>query len=403
MIKSYRDDFPIFKKASSNKPWVYLDTAASAQKPKVMIDAISQCYSEHYANTHRGIYGLSDVVTRLFEETRDAVMQFINANSRDEIIFCHGVTDAINLVASSFGRKYLKAGDEVILSEMEHHANIVPWYQLSKEIGIQLRITPINDSGELNIAAFRQLFTDKTKLVSVTHVSNVLGIINPAKEIVSIAHQHDVPVLLDGAQAVSHFKVDVQDLDCDFYVFSAHKCYGPNGLGILYGKRALLETLPPYQSGGHMIESVSFDSVTFAKPPYQFEAGTANIASVIGFHATLRYLNGISMHAIAAHDQYLLNEAIKRLKAIPMVRVLGHAKPSVGVISFLIEGIHPHDVGTILDDAGIMLRAGHHCAMPLMKRLKVPATVRASFGIYNNVNDVDVLVDALLLTQKVMA
>lgn len=389
-----KKDFPILQQTNGGKPLVYLDSAASAQKPTQVIDAISQFYRSDYANIHRGIYELSARATNLYEDTRKVVQQFIHAASPDEIIFVRGTTEAINLVANSLSMNW-QAGDEVILSEMEHHSNIVPWYLLKEKLGIQLKVIPISDAGAMDINAYKKLFSPRTKLVAVSHVSNALGTINPVKEMAAIAHQHNVPILLDGAQAVPHLAVDVQDIDCDFYTFSAHKLYGPTGIGVLYGKKSLLEAMPPYQGGGDMIETVAFDNVTFAKAPQKFEAGTPDIAGVIGLNAAIKYVQAIDMQAIYQHEQALLHYAEPKLLSIPGLRIIGTAKPKVGVISFVIDGIHPHDIGTVLDHEGIAIRAGHHCAMPLMERMQVPATARASFGIYNTEQDVDALVAAV--------
>jgi cysteine desulfurase/selenocysteine lyase len=398
-----REDFPFLKEMNRGKPIVYLDTAASAQKPRQVVEAIANFYFRDYANIHRGIYELSERATRLYDNTREQVKQFINAREAEEIVFVSGTTAAINLVAQSYGRSHFQAGDEVILSAMEHHANIVPWYLLKQQIGIELNVIPISDDGELDIDAYKRLFTSKTKMVSITHVSNVLGTINPVTEITTIAHEHGVPILLDGAQGVTHMPIDMQAIDCDFYVFSAHKLYGPTGIGILYGKKALLDAMPPYQGGGDMIETVSFSTITFAKAPQKFEAGTPDIAGVIGLNAAIQYLQAIGMETIFAHDQALLRYAEKRLATIPGLRVIGTAQSKIGVMSFLLEGIHPHDVGTVLDNEGVAIRAGHHCAMPLMERFQIPATVRASFGIYNEESDIDALVEAILLAQRIFA
>ncbi|OGT55300.1 MAG: cysteine sulfinate desulfinase [Gammaproteobacteria bacterium RIFCSPHIGHO2_12_FULL_42_10] len=398
-MNQYRDDFPILKCMNRGKPMVYLDSAASTQKPRAVVDAMSHFYYNDYANIHRGIYELSERATRIFESAREDVRRFINARHIEEIIFVRGTTEAINLVAESYGRTHFKTGDEVIVSAMEHHANIVPWVMRD----LHLKVIPLLESGECDQAAYRQLFTSKTKLVALTHVSNVLGTINPVREMIQIAHAHGVPVLVDGAQAVPHFAVDVAALDCDFYAFSGHKMYGPTGTGVLYGKRAHLDAMPPYQGGGDMIETVSFDKVTFAKTPNKFEAGTPDIAGVVGLSAAIGYLEKIGMSSIAAHDAVLLADAEKKLSTIAGVRIIGCATKKVGVISFVIEGVHPHDVGTVLDHAGVMVRAGHHCAMPLMKRLGVHATVRASFGIYNDIAEVDALIAAIETAQKMFA
>lgn len=395
-----KNDFPILRNTNRGKPLIYLDSAASSQKPTQVIAAISNFYSQDYANIHRGIYELSERATKLYEQTREQIKKFIHAPKASDIIFVSGTTEAINLLAQSYGRSQFKAGDEVILSVMEHHSNIVPWYLLKQQIGIELKIIPVTDTGEMDIEAYQQLFSPRTKMVAIAHVSNVLGTINPVKEMIAIAHAHQVPVLLDGAQAVPHLPVNVEELDCDFYVFSAHKLYGPTGIGVLYGKAALLASMPPYQGGGDMIETVDFSRVTFAKVPHQFEAGTPHIAGVIGLSAAIDYIQAIGMDAIFAHEQDLLAYATAALTAIPGLRLLGRANKKVGVMSFVLEDIHAHDVGTVLDNEGIAVRAGHHCAMPLMERFKVPATVRASLGVYNDKTDVDALIAGIQTAKR---
>lgn len=400
---SLRGDFPILHGTNRGNPLVYLDSAASAQKPKQVIDAIAKFYSHDYANIHRGIYELSERATKLYEDTRAQVKQFINAKHAEEIVFVRGTTEGINLVAQSFGRSQWKVGDEVILSGMEHHSNIVPWYLLKEALGIVIKVIPVTDDGALDLNAYQQLFSSRTKLVAVTHASNVLGTINPINEMTAIAHAHQVPVLVDGAQAVPHMPVDVQALDCDFYVFSAHKLYGPTGIGVLYGKRHLLDAMPPYQGGGDMIETVAFEKVTFAKSPQKFEAGTPNIAGVIGLREAMHYVQSIGMQHIYQHEQNLLAYSLPKLTAIPEMRLIGTASPKVGVISFVLDSVHPHDIGTVLDHEGIAVRAGHHCAMPLMERFNVPATVRASFGIYTNEQDIDALIKAIELAARLFS
>ena len=400
---SLRHDFPILETSNRGKPVVYLDSSGSAQKPKQVVDAIRDFYFHDYANIHRGIYELSERASKMYEDVRDSVKTFIHAAHREEIVFVRGTTEGINLVAQSFGRANWQAGDEVILSTMEHHSNIVPWYLLQQQIGIVLKVIPITDAGTLEIEEYKKLFSPRTRLVAVTHASNVLGTINPVKEVAAIAHAHGVPVLLDGAQAIAHMPVDVQDIDCDFYVFSAHKLYGPTGVGVLYGKKALLESMPPYQGGGGMIETVSFSNITFAKLPHNFEAGTPDISGVIGLGAAIRYVQAIGMENIFAHEQTLLHDAEKKLQAVPGIRIIGTAKSKLAVISFELENIHPHDVGTVLDHEGVAVRAGHHCAMPLMQRFNVPATVRASYGIYNNEQDTDALVAGIQLAKRLFA
>lgn len=402
-IATVRADFPLLGKMNRGKPVIYLDSAASAQKPRQVVEAMSQFYYHDYANIHRGVYELSERATWLYEEARKKVQLFINAPHQDEIIFVRGTTEAINLVAQSFGRDQWQKGDEVILSQMEHHSNIVPWYLLKQQTGIELKVIPVTDAGALDLEAYKKLISKRTKLVAITHASNVLGTINPVKEITAIAHENNIPVLLDGAQAVPHFPVDIQDIDCDFYTFSSHKLYGPTGVGVLWGKKKLLDAMPPYQGGGDMIETVAFDKVTFAKAPQKFEAGTPDIAGVIGLGAAIDYITSVGMLRIAEHEQTLLSYAESALGEIEGLKIIGTAKPKVGVISFVIEGIHPHDIGTVLDHEGVAIRAGHHCAMPLMERYGLPATARASFGMYNVENEVDALVNAIQLAKRLFA
>jgi cysteine desulfurase/selenocysteine lyase len=400
---NYKQDFPILNQTIHGKPLVFLDSAASSQKPKSVIDAISHYYLNDHANVHRGVYELSARATKLFENVRIQVKDFINAKYSHEIIFVRGTTDGINLVASSFGQAYIKADDEIIISAMEHHSNIVPWQLLCERTGAKLKVIPIFDNGELDIEAYKNLFTTKTKIVAVVHASNVLGTINPIKEMVKIAHSNNVPVLVDGAQAFPHMPVDMQDLDCDFYVLSSHKAYGPTGVGVLYGKEKWLNAMPPYQGGGDMIETVAFSHSTYNQLPYKFEAGTPNIADVIGFGSALTYLKTIGMQNVFSHEQELLAYAIKCLSTIPDLRFIGTAKQKVGAISFVLDNIHPHDIGTVLDHEGIAIRAGHHCAMPLMERFKIPACSRASIGIYNDEHDIDVLVEGLNSVKRMFA
>ncbi len=390
-MQVYKNDFPIFKQTIHGKPLVFLDSSSTSQKPQCVIDAISNYYAHDHANVHRGIYELSERATRLYEKTRKKTQWVINAAHAHEIIFTRGATESINLVAQSYGRAHFKAYDEIILSVMEHHSNIVPWQLLQDQFGIKLKIIPITDTGELDLTAYEKLFSPQTKMVAITHASNVLGTINPLKEIIEMAHAKKVPVLVDGAQSFPHMSVDVQALDCDFYAFSSHKAYGPTGVGVLYGKTALLEKMPPYQGGGSMIEKVSFEKSTYAPLPYKFEAGTPAIADVVGFYSALDYLEKIGMKNIAQHESELLAYATSKLATIPGLKMIGTAKEKVGVISFVLEDIHPHDIGTILDHEGIAIRAGHHCAMPLMDRYKIPACVRASFGLYNTKEDIDAL------------
>jgi len=394
-VERVRADFPILKQTMRGKPLVFLDTAASSQKPQVVIDAMSDFYASEYANIHRGLYQLSSQATRRFEDVRGMVQRFIHASDVREIVFVRNATEAINLVAYSWGRRNVGKGDEILISAMEHHANIVPWQLLCEEVGATLRVVPITDAGELEPGAFESLLSDRTRLVAMTHVSNALGTINPVRGIVEQAHARGVPVLLDGAQAVPHMSVDVSELGCDFYAFSGHKLFGPSGVGVLYGRLPLLEEMPPFLGGGEMISSVTFEKTTFAEVPYKFEAGTPDIAGVIGLGAAIGYLEGIGFDRINAWESELLAYGTERLEALPGLRLIGTAKEKAAVLSFEMEGIHPHDIGTVLDRHGIAVRAGHHCAQPVMERFGLAATARASFGIYNSTEDVDALVDAV--------
>lgn len=396
-MMNYKKDFPILQQKIHGKPLVFLDSAASSQKPSCVIQAIEQYYQQDHANIHRGVYELSERATEAYENGRKIIQEFIHAAHAHEIIFVRGTTEAINLVAQSYGRSEFKAGDEIIVSTMEHHSNIVPWQMLQDQV---LRVIPVTDSGEIDLVAYEKLFTSRTKMVAITHASNVLGTINPIQEMVKIAHAHQVLVLVDGAQAFPHLPVNVQELDCDFYAFSSHKAYGPTGLGVLYGKSALLEKMPPYQGGGDMIERVSFEKTTYAKCPNKFEAGTPHIAGVVGFAKAIQYMQIIGMKNIVEHEQALLKMATAKLLEVPGLRVIGTAKHKVGVISFVLADIHPHDIGTILDHEGVAVRAGHHCAMPLMERFAVPATVRASFGVYNTEDDIDALIQGLHVAKR---
>ena len=394
-IAAIRQQFPILNQPIHGKPLVYLDSAASAQKPQVVIDAISNCYSTGYANIHRGVHSLSERATAAFETTRQKVARFINAPSTEQIIFTRGATEAINLVAQSFGRSQVRSGDRILISAMEHHANIVPWQMLCDTVGAHLDIIPINQHGELILDDLDQYITARTKLVAITHISNSLGTINPIQTIIAAAHAQQVPVLLDGAQSIVHTKIDVQDLDVDFFVFSGHKLYGPTGVGILYGKRALLEAMPPWQGGGDMIAQVTFTHTTYADLPYKFEAGTPDIANVIGFAAALDWVEHIGISAIAAHEADLLAYADQQLATIPQLHIIGCAAQKAGLTSFVLDDIHPHDIGTFLDFEGIAVRVGHHCAQPVMQFFNVPATVRASFAVYNTRQEIDLLVAGL--------
>lgn len=390
-----RNQFPILKQSENGHPLVYLDSGATAQKPQSVIDCITRYYSDENANVHRGVYGLSERATEAYEASREKTRQFLNAASTKEVVFVRGTTEAINLVAQTWGRKNLQPGDEVLITEMEHHSNIVPWQMLRDELGIQLKVLPINDLGEISLDEYAQSLSSKTKLVSVVHMSNALGSINPVKAMTQMAKTVGAVVLVDGAQAVPHMKVDVQDIGCDFYAFSGHKVYGPTGVGVLYGKEALLDAMPPYQGGGDMIYSVTFDKTEYNVLPYKFEAGTPNMAGVIGLGAAIDFVQGVGLAAIAYYEQILLQQATEKLQTIDGLRIIGQAAEKGGVISFVIDGAHPHDLATLLDQEGVAVRASHHCAMPVMQRFNVPATVRASFGVYNNEADVDRLVSAL--------
>jgi len=394
-VEKIRADFPILAEKIRNKPLVYLDNAASCQKPQAVIDSIVHLYSHDYANVHRGVHTLSVRSTDKFEGARTKVKDFINAASEKEIIFVRGATEAINLVAQTYGKSNIKAGDEILITAMEHHSNIVPWQMLCEQTGAILKVAPINLKGELIYEEFEQLISDKTKLVSVVHMSNALGTINPVKKIIAAAHAKNIPVLLDGAQAIPHMAVDVQDLDCDFYVFSGHKLYGPSGIGVLYGKQALLEAMPPYQGGGDMIRKVTFEETEYNVLPYKFEAGTPNIADVVGLGAAIDYLNSIGMDKIAAYEAELLDYATEKAKQIKGLRIIGEAGHKGAILAFVLDKIHPHDIGTMLDSLGIAVRAGHHCAMPVMDFFKVPATARASFAMYNTKEEIDILMKGI--------
>jgi len=394
-VEKIRSDFPILAEKIRNKPLVYLDNAATCQKPQAVIDSIVHLYSHDYANVHRGVHTLSVRSTDLFENARTKVKNLMNAVSEKEIIFVRGATEAINLVAQTYGKANIKPGDEIIITAMEHHSNIVPWQMLCEQTGAVLKVAPMNLEGELIFAEFEKLISNKTRLVSVVHMSNALGTINPVKEIIAIAHAQGIPVLLDGAQATPHMTVDVQDLDCDFYVFSGHKLYAPTGIGVLYGKQALLEAMPPYQGGGDMIRKVTFEETEYNVLPYKFEAGTPDIAGVIGLGAAIDYLTAIGMDKIAAYEAELLAYATEKAQQIKGLRIIGEAKHKGAILSFVLDKIHPHDIGTMLDSLGIAIRAGHHCAMPVMDFYKVPATARASFAMYNTKEEIDVLMNGI--------
>ncbi len=394
-VEKLREDFPILREQVYNKPLTYLDNAATTQKPQVVIDALTRYYSKENANIHRGIFCLSEQATKRFKSARHKVQEFIGAASDKEIIFVRGTTEAINLVTQCYGRPFLQAGDEVLITHMEHHSNIVPWQMLVEEKGIKLKVAPINDRGELILEEFKKLLTDQVKFVSVVHVSNALGTINPVREIIRLAHAKGIPVMVDGAQAVAHTKVDVRDLDCDFYAFSGHKLFGPTGVGVLYGKKELLEKMPPYQGGGDMIRSVTFEKTTYNDLPYKFEAGTPHIAGVIVLGAAIDYVQSVGLDRIEAYEQELLKYGTEKLLEIPGLRLIGTAEHKSAILSFVLGEAHAHDIGTILDRQGIAIRAGHHCAMPVMQRFKVPATTRASLAFYNNREEIDRLAAAL--------
>lgn len=399
-VERIRRDFPILGLKVKDKPLVYLDNAASAQMPQPVIDRWVRYHTSEHSNIHRAVHYLSELATAEYEAARGKVRRFINAHEDREIIFTRGTTQGINLVAYSFGRAFIGAGDEIIVSALEHHSNIVPWQMLCEEKGAVLRVIPCNDAGELLQDAYERLFNERTRLVALTHVSNALGTVNPIQGMIALAHSHGVPVLIDGAQAAPHLKVDVQALDCDFYALSAHKMCGPTGFGILYGKSAWLEKMPPFEGGGDMILSVTFEKTTYNSLPYKFEAGTPPIAAAITFGAAIDYLDAIGMENIAAHEHALLDYATARFAEVKDVRIIGTARDKAAVLSFVLKGVHPHDVGTLLNDDGVAVRTGHHCAQPVMQRFGIPATARASFAFYNTLAEVDVLVDAVRKTQK---
>ena len=394
-VERVRADFPILSQEVYGKPLVYLDNAASAQKPRAVIDAMSHVMETGYSNVHRGVHRLSQVATDAFEKARNTTAAFINAQSDNEIIFTRGATEAINLVAATYGRKNIGAGDEIVVSHMEHHSNIVPWQMLCKETGAVLKVLPIDDDGNFLFDEYEKLVSDKTKLVAVTHVSNALGSVVPVKDVIDVAHRYGAVVLIDGCQAAPHMAVDVQNLDADFYAFSGHKVYGPTGIGVLYGKEDLLNSMPPYQGGGEMIASVSFEKSTYKKSPHRFEAGTPAIVEAIGLGAAIDYINGVGLDHISKHEQGLLKYATERMRGINTIRLIGTANDKASIVSFVLEGVHAHDVGTIVDRAGVAIRVGHHCAEPVMQRFGVAATARASFGFYNTRAEVDKLVESL--------
>ena len=402
-VERIRADFPILNQRINGNPLVYLDNAATTQKPQFVIDALQQYYTTGNSNVHRGVHSLSQSATAKYEQARSKVRQFVNATAENEIIFVKGTTEAINLVAQCYVRPMLKAGDQIIISTLEHHSNIVPWQIFCEQAEAELRVIPCSDAGELLLDEYQEMLGKRTRFVAVGHVSNALGTINPVGRIVEMAPAHGAAVLIDGAQAVPHLNVDVQELDCDFYAFSGHKAYGPMGVGVLYGKAELLGSMPPYQAGGDMISSVTFEKTTYNELPYKFEAGTPNVAGVVGLGAAIDYIDQIGIDAISAYEKDLLLDATARLEEIAELRILGTAHPKAAVVSFVLDSIHPHDIGTILDQEGVAIRTGHHCAQPLMERFNVPATARASFGVYNTSAEIDALVEALRRAKEVFA
>ncbi|MDC0197025.1 cysteine desulfurase [Marine Group III euryarchaeote] len=402
-LKNIKKDFPILEQKINGKNLVYLDSAATTQKPKEVINSLNNYYNETNSNIHRGVHTLSQKATEKYEKAREKIANFIDASSSKEIIFVRGATEAVNLVANSYARPLLRENDEILISQMEHHANIVPWQMICEEKKAKLKIIPIDKSGELIMSEVKELINEKTKFISLNHVSNSLGTINPIKKIIDIAHQKNIKIMIDGAQAVQHLEISMKDIDADFYCFSGHKMYAPTGIGILYGKKELLEEMPPYQGGGDMIKSVTFEKTTYNSIPNRFEAGTPNISGAIALGKAIEYINQIGIRNINKHEEDLLNYATSKLKKINEVKIIGEAKEKAAVLSFIIEGIHPHDIGTIMDSHGIAIRAGHHCTQPIMDYYNVPATARASFAIYNNKEDVDELVKAIEKCIKVFA
>ena len=400
-VEQIRADFPILKLKIDDKQLVYFDNAASSQMPKVVMDRMIRYQTMEHANINRAVHYLSETATAEYEKSRHKLKNFINANEDQEVIFTSGTTDAINLVAHGYGRKFIGSGDEIILTVLEHHSNIVPWQMLAEENGVKIRVVPINDAGELLIDEYKKLFNKHTKLVGVTHVSNALGTINPIKQMIDFAHAHGVPVLVDGAQAAPHMKIDMQELDCDFYTFSGHKLCGPTGIGILYGKATQLKRMKPFKGGGDMIASVTFEKTTYNTIPYKFEAGTPPIAAAIGFGAAIDYLSSVGLSTIETYEQNLINYATEQINNIPGIRIIGSAAEKVAVLSFSVDGVHPHDIGTLLNQDGIAVRTGHHCAQPVMQHFKVPATTRASFSFYNSMAEIDALIAGIQKVQKV--
>jgi cysteine desulfurase/selenocysteine lyase len=391
-IEKIRKDFPLLEQEMNGKPIIFLDSAASSQKPAQVIDRLNDYYRTGHANVHRGVYQLSQEATTAFEEARELVRQFINAPSEKEVIFVRGCTEGINLVASSYGRKFINQGDAVLITAMEHHSNIVPWQMICEERGAELRVAPVNNAGEIDLEALYELLDERVKIVSLVHVSNALGTVNPVKAIIDRAHELNIPVLVDGAQAIPHTQVDVQALDADFYTFSGHKMFGPTGIGVLYGKEKWLEQMPPYHGGGEMIKTVTFEKTTYNELPHKFEAGTPDISGVIGLGEAVKYMQSVGYDNISRHEHELLSYATEQLKQIEGLRIIGTAREKASVVSFIVEGVHPYDLGAILDKLGIAVRTGHHCTQPLMARYEIPGTVRASFAFYNNKADIDALV-----------
>jgi len=394
-VNLIRKEFPILNRMVKGKPLVYFDNAATSQKPQVVINALTEYYEKYNANIHRGIHSLAEEATEAYEATRDTVQQFINAKHREEIIFTRGVTESINLVAYTWARTNLKAGDEIIISGMEHHSNIVPWQLIAEMTGAVIKVIPVDDHGELILEAYHQLLSEKTKIVSVVHASNSLGTINPVKEMIDAAHKFGAVILIDGAQSTVHLDIDVQELDCDFFAISSHKVYGPTGIGVLYGKKEILEAMPPFMGGGEMIKDVSFEKTTWNELPYKFEAGTPNIADTVAFKAALDFVNTIGKAPARKHEDELLHYATSQLELIEGIRMIGKAKNKVSVASFVVEGVHPQDLGILLDNQGVAVRTGHHCTQPLMNRFGIPGTTRASFAMYNTKEEIDVMIAAL--------
>ena len=403
MDNKIRQLFPILQNKINNKPLIYLDNAATTQKPRSVVEAIEHFYFNDNANIHRGIYKLSQRATNAYEKSRKNIAEFINAKYTHEIIFVRNTTEAINLVAQSYGYKNFKPGDEIIISTMEHHSNIVPWQLICKKTGAKLQVINIHENGELDFNHYEKLINNRTKIVAIAHASNTLGTVNPIKKIIAAAHAHNIPVLIDGAQASGHIQIDVQNLDCDFYAFSAHKMYGPTGIGILYGKEALLNSMPPYQGGGDMIKKVTFAETEYADLPQKFEAGTPNIADVVGFGATIDFIKSVGIDVIAKHEKELLKYATAAFSNVKGLKIIGTAPEKTSIISFILDKIHPHDVATILDTEGIAVRAGHHCTMPLMDFYNIPGTTRASFGLYNTKEEIDILIEALTKVRKIFS